>query len=1542
MDTRNIEDIYPLSPMQQGMLFHSLYAPETGVYFEQSSYTLRGDLNIPAFERAWQRVIDRHPVLRTAFVWEGLDEPLQVVHRRVELPLEKQDWRGLSEDEQETRLEAFLQADRERGFDLGKAPLIRLTLIRTADDVYHFVWSHHHLLLDGWSQPILVREVFALYEAFQRGQDISLPPVRPYRDYIAWLQRQDIAEAEAFWRRTLKGFTAPTPLTVDVLSRPHEPVGDEEDYAMQRMLLPAGTRTALEALARQHQLTLNTLVQGAWAILLSRYSGEDDVVFGATVSGRPADLPGAESMVGLFINTLPVRVQVRPEASVLSWLKDLLAHQVEMRQYEYSPLVEIQGWSEVPRDLPLFESILVFENYPVDEAVREQTGSLQIEWGRTFTRTNYPLTVAVSPGQQMGLLMAYDTRRFDAAAIRRMMGHMQALLTGMAADPQRRIATLPLLTEEEREQILVEWNATAAEFPRDQCIHHLVEAQVAERPDAIAVTFEDQALTYAELNRRANQLAHYLQKLGVGPEVLVGISTERSLEMIIGILGTLKAGGAYLPLDPTYPQERLAYMLEDSHASVLLTQSHLLDRLGVKRDPQSAIGNRQFTICLDTDWEVIAQEPDTNPVSGVTPDNLAYVIYTSGSTGRPTMLRHRGLCNLTDAQRRAFGIRPGSRILQFSPFSFDASVWETFMALRNGATLCLARQETLASAQDLVQLLREQRITNATLPPTMLRVLPVEDLPAFETIISAGEACTAELVERWSPGRDFFNAYGPTETTVCASMHLCADQEPEGPPIGRPIANTRLYILDRNLQPVPVGVPGELCIGGVSVGRGYLNRPELTAERFIPDPFSGEPGARLYRTGDLVKYLPDGNIEFLGRIDHQVKVRGFRIELGEIEAALKEHPALREAVVLAREDTPGDKRLVAYVVPEKEPSPSVSELRSFLEGKLTPYMIPSAFVFLDAMPLTPSGKVDRKALPAPDQARPDLESDFVAPRTPKEQILAEIWSQVLGVAQVGIYDNFFELGGDSILSIQVIARANQAGLRLTPRQIFEHPTVAGLAAVADTGRAIQAEQGIVEGPVPLTPIQRWFFAQDLPNPHHWNQDILLEVRQPLDPVLLAAAVEHLLEHHDALRLRFERISESASQRGDGWRQVNAGMDGDVPFICVDLSGLPETEQGPAIEAHATALQSSLNLESGPLLRVAYFDLGAERPGRLLMVVHHLAIDGVSWRILLEDFQAAYQQLSQGKAVRLPPKTTSYQYWAQRLAEYARSEAVREELDYWLAVTRDGMAPLPVDYPGGDNTEASARSVTVSLTVEETQALLQEVPAAYRTEINDALLTALAQTLARWTGSRTVLIDLEGHGREDIFDDVDLSRTVGWFTALFPVRLNLEGADGPGEALKAVKEQLRRVPNRGLGYGLLRYLNGDEEITRQLEALPQPEVIFNYLGQLDQAVPEGSPFGPAPESSGPAHSPQGRRTHVLEVNGVIAGGRLQLEWTYSENLHRRDTIERLAQDYVEALRSLIAHCQSTEVIGYTPSDFAEFGWDEEDLEGIMAEISKAVG
>ena len=889
------------------------------------------------------------------------------------------------------------------------------------------------------------------------------------------------------------------------------------------MRFSAELTQALKSLAKAHGATLYMTVLAAFQVLLHRYTGQEDILVGFPKAGRRRKMT---RVMGYFINPVVLRADLSGDPTFSAFLDQVRQTVLDASDHDAYPfplLVERLQPARDPSRLPLIQVMFSWQKTTrlvdsrrmtsfalADEGKGMDLAGLSLEVVALEQRpTPFDWTLLVGEaGEGLGVTVEYNTDLFDAATIARMLGHFQTLLKGIVAAPEQHVSALPLLTEAEWQQLLVEWNDTAADYPQDRCVHQIFEARVERTPDAVAVVFpstrlrraqssrsrrgEQERLTYRELNQRANQLARYLQKLDVGPESLVGICVERSLEMVVGVLGVLKAGGAYVPLDPQYPHERLAFMLEDARVPVLLTQEWLVERLRISKSANRQINASPQVICLDADWAEIAQENDENPVSGVTPDNLAYVIYTSGSTGKPkgVPLQHRGLCNLVNAQVRAFDVEEDSRVLQFASFSFDASVSEIFMALLRGATLYLPRQNTLLSPPALIQLLRNQEITIVTLPPSVMSVLPEEDLPALQTVISAGESCSEDIVARWSPGRRFFNAYGPTEATIGPTLYR-VEELPAGTtsvPIGRPIANTQVYLLDSHLQPVPVGVPGEVHIGGVGLARRYLNRPELTAERFIPNPFApptrggGQGGEeRLYKTGDLARYLPAGNIEFLGRIDHQVKVRGFRIELGEIEAVLRQHPALQEAVVLAREDEPGDpstslrtsKRLVAYVVPTDErrrtkdeasvstiapplpdqvsssvlcPSSLLNELRSFLKARLPKYMVPSAFVTLDALPLTPNGKVDRKALPAPKSDRPELETTYVMPQTEVERAVASVWQAVLGVENVGIHDNFFDLGGHSLMVAKVHNQLQQIFKRDLPIvEMFRYPTIGALA-----------------------------------------------------------------------------------------------------------------------------------------------------------------------------------------------------------------------------------------------------------------------------------------------------------------------------------------------------------------------------------------------------------------------------------------------------------------------------------------------------------------
>jgi len=912
--SQNLEDLYPLSPMQQGMLFHTVYEPESGTYFEQSAFTIEGVLDVAIFERAWQHVINRHSILRSSFVWEDIEKPLQVVHREVAIPVHEQDWRDRPAELHGQYLQEYLAEDRRRGFDLGTAPLIRLALFRTSDKTHKFVFSRHHIVLDRWSRSIVLKEVFEFYESLCVGVEPRLVQQRPYGDYISWLAAQNLEAGESYWRASLEGFTVPTPVDIDHKSIETAHQGIE--FGDERIQLSAESTARLSAFAREHKLTLNTLTQAAWALLLSKYALEKDVLFGVTVSGRPTTLSGVESMVGLFINTLPLRVRLTPDRKVLAWLKSLQEQQFALQQYEYCSLLDIQGWGEIPRGAPLFESILVFENLPVGISSRTANGNLKVQSDRSYgSATGYPLTLLAIPGTRFALQLIYDRARFNSETVSRMLLHLETVLEEMVADPARRLSEVPLIGPKEKQRLLFDLNETKSNYEKDLCVQHLFERQVSLNSSAIAATFQDQQLTYAELNTRANQLARHLRSLGVGPESLVGIFTERSLEMVVGLLGILKAGGAYVPLDPAFPKDRLAFMIEDGDLTVLLTQKSLLTELP---SPHAKV------VVLDADWELIRQNSEENLVNEVTADNLAYVIYTSGSTGKSkgVAVGHRALTNFLFSVQRQPGLAPDDVLLAVTTLSFDIAGLEIYLPLITGARLVIVDGEAAADGIQLRQRIADSAATVMQATPATWQMLINVGWQGQTglKVLCGGEALSRELAnELLARGVTLWNMYGPTETTIWST--ICKLEAGENAiTIGRPIANTQIYLLDEQQKPVPIGIAGELHIGGDGLARGYLDRPELTAEKFVPDLFSDDPNARLYKTGDLGRYLANGDIEYLGRIDDQVKIRGFRIEPGEIESVLRQHASVRESVVVAREDMVGERRLVAYVVPDRQHS----------------------------------------------------------------------------------------------------------------------------------------------------------------------------------------------------------------------------------------------------------------------------------------------------------------------------------------------------------------------------------------------------------------------------------------------------------------------------------------------------------------------------------------------------------------------------------------------------------------------------------------------
>ena len=1495
----------PLSYSQQRMWFLWQMEPDSPAYNVGGMARLRGVLDVGRFEAALQALIMRHETLRTTFPSvDGV--ACQKVSAQTNVRMDWQDFSALNEPQRQQRLQQLADVEAHTPFNLETGPLLRACLVKAGEQEHYLVLTLHHIVTEGWAMDIFARELSALYEAFIDERDSPLPalPVQ-YLDYSVW-QRQWMEAGER--QRQLDYWTAQLgnehPLLELPGDRPRPPVQSHRGE-LYRFDLSDELAARVRAFNAQHGLTLFMTMTATLAVLLYRYSGQTDLRIGAPVANRIR--PESEGLIGAFLNTQVLRCQLTGQMRVSELFEQVRHTVIEGQSHQDLPFDHLVEALQPPRSAaynPLFQVMCNVQRWEFQQS--RQLAGMTVEYLANDARaTKFDLNLEVTDlDHRLGCCLTYSTDLFDEPRIARMAEHWRNLLEALVADPGQRLSELPLLSADEQRALQDSLGVEKGEHRLDQCIHQLFSQQASQRPEAPALTFAGVTLSYAQLDERANRLAWMLRERGVGPQMRVGLALPRSLEMVVGLLAILKAGGAYVPLDPEYPLDRLHYMIEDSDIGLLLSDAALFE----------ALGELPATVacwCLEDDSPVLANYPaEALPFVSLA-QHQAYLIYTSGSTGKPkgVVVSHGEIAMHCQAVIERFDMRPDDCELHFYSINFDAATERLLVPLLCGARVVL-RAQGQWDAEEICALIRTHRINVLGFTPsygsqlaqwlaTQQQTLPVR------MCITGGEALTGEHLQRiraaFTP-QLFFNAYGPTETVVMPLASLAPEQLEEGAgsvPIGSIVGERVAYILDADLALVPQGASGELYIGGAGLAQGYHQRPGMTAERFVADPFAGK-GGRLYRTGDLVRQRADGLVEYLGRIDHQVKIRGFRIELGEIETRLLEHDAVREAVVLAL-DAPSGKQLVAYLVSDAEHAALRDALKAHLKAQLPDYMVPAHLIVLQSMPLTANGKLDRRALPEPD---PEANRQaYVAPRSELEHSLAAIWCAVLNVEQVGLDDNFFELGGDSILSIQVVSRARQAGIHFSPRDLFQHQTVQSLAAVATRSERIIAEQGLLTGPSGLTPIQHWFFDTDIPARQHWNQALVLKPLQLLDAHRLEQALLAVLEHHDALRLSF-------TPRDAQWHAEHLG----VPEGGVLLQAQVRDMQ--ACTALFTDTQRSLDLAQGPLLRALLVD-GPQGQQRLLIAIHHLVVDGVSWRVLLEDLQNVYRQLSEGQSVSLPAKTSALRDWAARLQAYAHSESLREELSLWQAQLAGPTVALPVQRPQGARRNSDAETVSVRLDAERTRQLLQQAPSAYRTQVNDLLLTALARVLCRWSGQASALIQLEGHGRETLFDDIDLTRSVGWFTSAYPLRLTPQAEQG--DSIKAIKEQLRGVPHKGLGYGVLRYL-ADDLCKQSMAALPSAQVTFNYLGQFDHSFGTDALFHPLEESAGLAHDPDAPLPNELSIDSQVYGGELVLRWTFSRERHDQQVIRDLAEAYLAELHSLIAHCLQDDAGGLTPSDF----------------------
>ncbi|SOD20611.1 non-ribosomal peptide synthetase [Nitrosomonas ureae] len=1496
--------------------------PQSTAYHLSGVLHLLGKLNAEALQASFQALVTRHESLRTVFRANAEGLPEQIIESEGKFELTMISLCDLPAEQRAQRARDEAMRINATPFDLTQGPLLRVALIQIATEEHHLVVVMHHIISDAWSNRIIIDEFAACYRAHIEGEPLLLPelPIQ-YADYAQW-QRNWLEAGEKdrqliYWRNQLGAEHPVLQLPTDYAR------SSNSSYraAQHDFTLPDSLATRLQCQAQDRGATLFMMLLAGFQALLHRYTGQGDIRVGVPIANRHrAEI---ENVVGLFVNTQVLRNTIDSRMPLSMILEQSREAALGAQAYQDLPFEELVEALQPERSLnqnPLFQ--VMFNYLREDYRALQQLPGLMVEEyqpGERGAQFELTLDIVERPEGRIDARFTYAAELFEAETIKRLSEHYLKVLEQLAECPQRCVGDITLLSVNEWEQ-LKNWGVNERRYANTEPVHRLIEHQVAVRPDSIALIFADTELSYAELNCRANRLAHRLIALGVKPEIRVGIAVERSIEMIVGLLATLKAGGAYVPLDPDYPQDRLNYMAMDSGIELLLTQSHIRQKIPLLAECE----------ILELDRLDLAKEPEHNPKINLHGEHLAYIIYTSGSTGKPkgVAVEHGALAMHVQAIGELYEMTTEDRELQFASINFDGAHERWLVPLAFGSAL-MPRDNDFWSVERTISEIAKHRITVACFTPGYLQQLAEfsgnagQNLP-IRSYTVGGEAMSRTsfnfIQETLRPPR-IINGYGPTETVITPLIFKAypgTQFDSSYMPIGSRVGDRTAYILDAEFNLVPQQVSGELYLGGTGLARGYLNKAGLTAERFIANPFDAE-GSRLYRTGDLARWRKDGQIEYLGRVDHQVKVRGFRIELGEVEAQLQLQPDVREAVVVAKEG-PGGVRLVAYVSLHTGYASDAAMVRESLGNTLPDYMIPSAIIVLESLPLNANGKVDRKLLPEPEFLSTD---QYEAPQGEIEETLAAIWQEILRIDRIGRNDNFFELGGDSILSLQIVTKVRRAGWKITPRQLFERQTIAALAVLTTPVETVAGaihEQAVSTGePIPMLPIQLEFFTQQIPSRHHWNQAMPLRIRQSLNVLSLEQALKAIVQHHRALRFCYE-------EQVDGrWMQIP------TESISQDLLWKRHATHTEQLIALCNEAQRSLNLQQGPLIRGMLVDM-ADHTQRLLLVIHHLVIDGVSWRILMEDLETAYTQALRGETILLPENTSDYSIWTQRLQQYALNHAA--EYAYWQNLAN--ISPdLPCDFPQGSKRMQCYQKITINLNQEQTQALLKDAPTAYRTQVNDLLLTALGNALCHWSGHKEILVDLEGHGREDLYPEIDLSRTIGWFTSIFPVILSASG--DLAQRIKQTKEYLRCIPNKGLGYGLFKYY-GTEEQRQILAELPRAQVVFNYLGQFDANFAEDTLWTLADESVGESMDAGVLKQHDLLINSHIYDGKFCLEVSYSEARYLKKTIEAFVNSFMAELEDVIAHCGG-DVRGVTPSDFPLIQITQDELDILPIPVAQ---
>lgn len=1506
--------IFPLTNAQKRIWYTDLLYPNTTTCILSGAIPLRGQINVDILQQAIQQVIQQNDAFRIRIVNENGEVKQYIAPYR----FEEIEYIDFSNHKSGLKSEEWFHHHNKKIMELYNSQLYEFVIYKINEEEYGFNYKMHHIISDGMTMAMVCDQITRNYADILSGVSEVNTKLTSYLDYIESEQEYQDSERyqkdELFWLDRFHSLPGVTGL------KPNDPLVTSTNGERKCLVLSDSFYNEMKVFCQQNKINIFTFFLSAFYIYMNKITSEQDLVIGTNYSNRMTKKE--KDTMGMFASTVAARIFIDPEEEVLSFLQRVSKEQSLIMLHQKYPYNElIQRLKEIHKNQYLHRLFGVAMEYRSMSLGDLEGIKVKLEHHFCGDLENDLLLRIVEQidDNYIEIFLEYRAQLFNDTEMEKLLENLTDIMQQIIKCPDEYIYKISLLSEKEKQLLLIDFNDTRADYPIEKTIHRIFEEQVERTPDKVALVFEDNELSFRKLNQLANQLARSLRMQGVRADQLVGIMAERSFEMIIGMLAVLKAGGAYVPIDPEYPEERIQYMIQDSGVQVLLVQRHLKENVTFDGH------------CILLDDDNSYHENDSNLESIAGPTNLAYVIYTSGTTGKPkgTLIEHKNVVRLLFNSKNLFDFNNTDTWSFFHSFCFDFSVWEMYGALLYGGKLVIVPQLTAKNPEQFLQLLKSQSVTILNQTPTYFYQLLQEEMKdkraelKLRKIIFGGEALSPSLLKEWKikyPSTQLINMYGITETTVHVTFKEITEYEIERGKcnIGKPIPTLQTYILDQYQHLQPVGVEGELYVSGAGLARGYINRPDLTAEKFVDNPFV--PGEKMYKTGDLARWLPDGDIEYLGRIDHQVKIRGYRIELGEVEAALLKVESVQEAIVIAKENEDRINQLYAYFVGKH--TLTVRQLREELSRELPAYMLPSNFVQLDKMPLTPNGKIDRKSLSA-IEGRMQTGSEYVAPRTKEEEILVSIWESVLGTEPIGILDNFFDLGGDSIKSIQVSSRLHQAGYKVGMKELFKFPSITELSLyIKPIGR--MAEQGEVTGKIMLTPIQKWFFEEKAAAPDHYNQAFMLVREQGFDESLLRRVIDEIVEHHDVLRTVFLK-------REQGFEAWNRGItEGELYSLEVfDLRG--EANIGHRIETIANQIQSGIQISEGPLMKLGLFRCADG--DHLLIAIHHLVIDTVSWRMLFEDINTGYEQALNGERIWFPQKSDSFKSWAEKLVLYASGQEIEQERKYWQQVDQHVIKSLPKDCESGNGLNKDSENICIQWTEQETEDLLKHVHRAYNTEINDLLLTALGRAIHKWTEMEKIVVSLEGHGREQIISEIDITRTVGWFTTQYPVILQIETGKDISKHIKTVKEEIHRIPNKGIGYGILRYLSGTED-DRLLRS--RPEISFNYLGQFDQDF-QNSGMKVSPYSTGSLMSEEQARTYVLDINCLITEGRLLLYINYSSKQYRRQTIEQFSELMRTSLQEIIEHCLSKDKSELTPSDISLKGLTIEELESLMSQI-----